>query len=161
MIKQLFKYIKNFFCDRMPLEMIVQDKLFQPKKILKQTVQEVMNSVLELRKTTLQRIKDIRAKTVMINPSLNIKQEQFLNELRMDIMGVLLMLVEKDADNLESLQTIGKELLAIRVKIVAKNMQLIMLRDGQSPRADSDCDCEPFESLAETIDPGKQHVKHR
>jgi len=140
---------------KMPLEMIVQDKLFQPKKILKQTVQEVMNSVLELRKTTIQRIKDIRGKTVMINPSLNIKQEQYLNELRMDIMGVLLMLVEKDADNLESLQTVGKELLAIRVKIVAKNMQLIMLRDGQSPRADSDCDCEPFESLAETIDPEK------
>merc|ERR1719449_13904 len=81
--------------------MIVQDKLFQPKKILKQTVQEVMNEVLELRKTVLQRIKDIRSKTVMTNQDLNIKQEEYLNELRMDIMGVLLMLVEKDADNLE------------------------------------------------------------
>ena len=139
----------------MPLEMIVQDKLFQPKKILKQTVQEVMNSVLELRKTVLQRIKDIRGKTVMINPALNIKQEAFLNEMRMDIMGVLLMLVEKDADNLDALQAVGKELLAIRMKIVAKNMQLIMLRDrGGATTTPGDCDCEPFESLSETIDPG-------
>ena len=101
--------------------MIVQDKLFQPKKILKQTVQEVMNSVLELRKTILQRIKDIRGKTVMVNPALNIKQESFLNELRMDVMEVLLMLVEKDADNLDALQDVGKKLLAIRAKIVGKN----------------------------------------
>jgi hypothetical protein len=139
----------------MPLEMIVQDKLFQPKKILKQTVQEVMNSVLELRKNVLQRIKDIRGKTVEINPKLNIKQEAFLNELRMDIMGVLLMLVEKDADNLDALQAVGKELLAIRMKIVAKNMQLIMLRDGRPVTGGGDCNCEPFESLSETIDPEK------
>ena len=139
----------------MPLEMIVQDKLFQPKKILKQTVQEVMNSVLELRKNVLQRIKDIRGKTVEINPKLNIKQEAFLNELRMDIMGVLLMLVEKDADNLDALQAVGKELLAIRMKIVAKNMQLIMLRDGRPVTGGGDCNCEPFESLSETIDPGR------
>merc|ERR1712066_1203242 len=86
----------------------------------------------------------------------NIKQEAFLNELRMDIMGVLLMLVEKDADNLDALQAVGKELLAIRMKIVAKNMQLIMLRDrGGATTTPGDCDCEPFESLAETIDPEK------
>ena len=139
----------------MPLEMIVQDKLFQPKKILKQTVQEVMNSVLELRKTILQRIKDIRGKTVMVNPALNIKQESFLNELRMEVMGVLLMLVEKDADNLDALQDVGKKLLAIRAKIVGKNMQLIMLRDGRGvPAPSGDCDCAPYDSLSETIDPG-------
>lgn len=141
---------------KMPLEMIVQDKLFQPKKILKQTVQEVMNDVLELRKTVLQRIKDIRSKTVMTNPALNIKQEEYLNELRMDIMGVLLMLVEKDADNLESLQAVGKELLSIRMKIVAKNMQLIMLREGgRISSQEGDCDCAPLDELEETLDTDK------
>ena len=140
----------------MPLEMIVQDKLFQPKKILKQTVQEVMNEVLELRKTVLQRIKDIRAKKIMTNEELNIKQEEYLNELRMDIMGVLLMLVEKDADNLESLQAVGKELLSIRMKIVAKNMQLIMLREGGRVSTDAgECDCAPLDELSETLDTGE------
>lgn len=138
---------------KMPLEMIVQEKLFQPKKILKQTVQDTMNSVLELRKTVLGRIKQIRANEVEINPSLNIKQEQFLNELRMDVMGVLLMLVEKDADNLESIQAVGKSLLAIRVKIVAKVMMLIMLRDTGAPVNPGDCRCEPFEALSNTTDP--------
>ena len=138
----------------MPLEMIVQDKLFQPKKILKQTVQDTMNSVLELRKTVLDRIKQIRANEIEINTSLNIKQEQFLNELRMDIMGVLLMLVEKDADNLESIQAVGKSLLAIRVKCVSQVMRLIMLRDTGAPVNPGDCKCEPFETLSNTTSPG-------
>ena len=136
--------------------MIIQDKLFQPKKILKQTVQETMDDVLKLRKTVLDRIKEIRGKKIEINPNLNIKQEAFLNELRMDIMGVLLMLVEKDADNLESLQAVGKALLEIRVKIVAKNMMLIMLRDTGGPvRDDGLCKCEPFKTLTVTISPGR------
>jgi hypothetical protein len=138
---------------KMPLEMILQEKLFQPKKILKQTVQDTMNSVLELRKTVLDRIKQIRAGEVEINPKLNIKQEAFLNELRMDIMGVLLMLVEKDADNLESIQAVGKSLLAIRVKCVSQVMRLIMLRDTGAPVNPGDCKCEPFETLSNTTSP--------
>ena len=139
----------------MPLEMIVQDRLFQPKKVLRQTVQEVMTAVLELRKKVLERIKAIRAGSIEVNPQLNIKQEAFLIELRKHIMDVLLMLVEQDADNLDSLQAVGKALLDIRVKIVAKNMELIMLRDGQSNRSNSPCDCEPFDGLSEAINAGK------
>jgi hypothetical protein len=149
--KDLMAFLKMMV--KMPIEMIIQERLFQPKALLEQTVQDTMTDVLKVRKDILDRIKEIRSGTLTVNPQLNLRQEEFLNTLRMDIMEVLLMLVEKEANTLEALQKVGKRLLEVRAKIVDRVMMLIMLRDGTvRPGGGTECECEPYRTLVGTAD---------
>ena len=134
--------------------MIIQERLFQPNALLEKTVQDTMTDVLKVRKTILDRIKAVRDGTIAINPDLNLRQEEILNDLRMDVMEVLLLLVEPDANTLEALENVGKKLLEIRATIVDRVMMLIMLRDGTSRPTDSQCDCEPYRTLENTTESG-------
>lgn len=148
--KDLMAFLKMMV--KMPIEMIIQERLFQPKALLEQTVQDTMTDVLKVRKDILDRIKEIRAGTIEVNTQLSLGQEAFLNGLRMDVMEVLLMLVEKEANTLEALQKVGKRLLEVRAKIVDKVMMLIMLRDGtgRPPGLNEVCECEPYRALVGT-----------
>ena len=65
--------------------MIIQERLFQPNTLLEKTVQDTMTDVLKVRKTILDRIKEVRDGTIAINSELNLKQEETLNDLRMDL----------------------------------------------------------------------------
>ena len=134
--------------------MIIQDRLFQPNALLEKTVQDTMTDVLKIRATVLDRIKAVRDGTIAINSDLNLRQEGILNDLRMDVMEVLLLLVEPDANTLEALENVGKKLLEIRATIVDRVMMLIMLRDGSRPPTGSACECEPYRSLVNSTEAG-------
>ena len=70
----------------------MQETLFQPKQLLEQTVADAMSEVLAIRDSVLDRVKLIRQRdeSITICEDQGIKQEDFLSELRLDIMTVLL-----------------------------------------------------------------------
>ncbi|TRY76845.1 hypothetical protein TCAL_06875 [Tigriopus californicus] len=139
------------------LESILQDTLFQPRPLLEETVTKTMEEVLGIRDAILGRTKAIRSKedSVKICPEQNIKQEEFLTQIRMQIMSVLLSLIEKDAATPEKLQDVGKQLLAIRTKVNGEITRMIMLRESAATTRSApkdDCDCGILGELVEGLD---------
>ena len=110
----------NFPVFRDKIESILQDTLFQPRPLLEDTVTKTMEQVLVIRDDILARTKSIRTEDgeVMICPEQNIKQEDFLTQIRMQVMTVLLSLIEQDAAQPGKLQDVGKQLLSIRQGLV-------------------------------------------
>ncbi|QQP40802.1 Uncharacterized protein FKW44_014970, partial [Caligus rogercresseyi] len=111
---------------------------FQPKTLLEETVTDTVEKVLEIRDDILTRTKAIRTEdeSVPICPEQNIKQEEFLTQLRMDVMT-------KEAASHEKLKEIGKQLLFIRTKSNGEITRMIMLRTSSiSVRpGNGECDC--------------------
>lgn len=139
------------------IETILQDTLFQPRPLLEETVTKTMEEVLGIRDAILGRTKAIRSKedSVKICPEQNIKQEEFLTQIRMQIMSVLLSLIEKDAATPEKLQDVGKQLLAIRTKVNGEITRMIMLRESEASTRTvpkDDCDCGILGELVEGLD---------
>lgn len=99
------------------IEETLQETLFQQRPLLEETVTQAMEKVLEMRDDILERTKAIRSGEIEVCPGQNIKQEEFLTQIRMQIMSILLSLIEKDAASTEKLQDVGKQLLAIRTKV--------------------------------------------
>lgn len=134
----------NFLRDK--IEVILQETLFQPRPLLEETVTQTMEKVLEIRDDILTRTKSIRTGDgeVTICPEQNIKQEEFLTQIRMQIMSILLSLIEKDAASTSKLQDIGKQLLAVRTKVNTEITRMIMLREATgtvrtAPKGECDC----------------------
>lgn len=73
---------------REKIEVILQETLFQPRTLLDDTVTKTMEQVLEVRDDLLTRTKSIRTANgeVTICPEQNIKQEDFLTQIRMQVM---------------------------------------------------------------------------
>jgi len=117
------------------VESLLQEKLFLPGA----SANSIREEIMPMREEILQRIKDIRGGTITICPDQKIEQEEFFVELRMDIMGVLLKLIEPDAD--EKLAEIGKDLLAIRKKTNEKITMIIMLREARVTTRITGDDC--------------------
>lgn len=139
------------------IEVILQDTLFVPRPLLDQTVTEAMEQVLEIRDAVLERTKLIRTEdeSITICPEQNIRQEEFLTQLRMQIMAILLQLIEKDAATAEKLQDVGKQLLAIRTKTNSEITRMIMLRESKvapTLRSSDACDCGILGQLEEQLD---------
>ncbi|CAB4056345.1 unnamed protein product [Lepeophtheirus salmonis] len=132
------------------IEGILQDTLFQPKALLEETVTDTVE-------------KEMRA--FPFAPEQNIKQEDFLTQIRMDIMSVLLALIEKDAASHEKLKEIGKQLLVIRTKANGEITRMIMLRTTSvSIRSgNGECDCgilgEVVDDLNTVVDGKKPDAK--
>ncbi len=107
---------------REKIENILQKTLFEPKKLLEETVSDTMTKTLEIRDAVLGRTKSLRqvyeTKTLFDRPESwnldnywfrtgdgviktcpdqGVNQEQFLTVLRMEIMGVLLKLIEPNS----------------------------------------------------------------
>ena len=72
----------------------------------------MMEQVMEVRESLLERIKAIRKEddSITICPEQNIKQEEKLSELRMKVMSILLQLVETEAASVDNLKEIGTSL---------------------------------------------------
>ena len=72
------------------------------------TVSEAMTQTLEIRDAILERIKSVRgvAEDSIESCDPNVKQDEFLSTLRMEIMTVLLSLIEPGAATPEKLQVI-------------------------------------------------------
>ncbi len=138
------------------IEAILQDTLFQPRPLLEETVTQTMEKVLEIRDEILARTKAIRTGDgdVTICPDQNIKQEEFLTQIRMQVMSVLLSLIEKDAASPDKLQDVGKQLLAIRTKVNAEITRMIMLREstGKVRAIIDDCDCGILGEVMQGLD---------
>lgn len=68
-------------------EDILQGTLFQPRPLLEETVTKAMEEVLEIRDAILDRTKSIRTGDgeVTICPEQNIKQEEYLTQIRMQV----------------------------------------------------------------------------
>ena len=84
-----------------------------------------MNQVMEVREKILDRIKCIRKEEegCAVDENSNVKQEQKLSEFRMEIMGILLKLVDKDAATVEKLKVISQELLKFKSTISGEIMR--------------------------------------
>eukprot|EP00095_Tigriopus_kingsejongensis_P007137 maker-scaffold687_size111633-snap-gene-0.26 protein:Tk07137 transcript:maker-scaffold687_size111633-snap-gene-0.26-mRNA-1 annotation:"pollen specific glycine-rich protein grp16" len=139
------------------IESILQDTLFQPRPLLEETVTMTMEQVLEIRDAILDRTKAIRNKdgTINICREQNINQEEFLTQIRMQVMSVLLGLIEKDAATPEKLQDVGKQLLAIRTKVNGEITRMIMLRESSASTRTApkeDCDCGILGELVEGLE---------
>lgn len=100
------------------MEDILQNTLFEANErsgalALEETVTQMMEQVMEIRESLLERIKAIRKEddSVTICPEQNIKQEEKLSELRMEVMSILLQLVETEAASVDNLKEIGTSLL--------------------------------------------------
>ena len=68
----------------------MQETLFNPSQLLDKTVADTMAEVLVIRDSVLDRAKMIRTGDITICRNQNVKQEEFLSELRLDVMTVLL-----------------------------------------------------------------------
>ena len=80
------------FYKRTKIEDVLRETLFNPSQLLEKTVADTMAEVLVIRDAVLDRVKLIRTgdESITICEEQNIKQEEFLSELRLDIMTVLL-----------------------------------------------------------------------
>jgi len=138
------------------IEDVMQETLFQPKQLLEQTVADAMSEVLAIRDSVLDRVKLIRQRdeSITICEDQGIKQEDFLSELRLDIMTVLLRLIESDAASEPALQEVGKLLLLVRTKVNGKITALIMLREiGPTIPDDDECaDCAFLKRIKKELD---------
>jgi len=138
------------------IEDVMQETLFQPAQLLEKTVADTMSEVLIIRDSVLDRVKRIRTgdDSITICVGQGIKQEEFLSDLRLDVMTVLLRLIETDAATEDALQEVGKLLLAVRTKVNGKITQLIMLREtGTITTTSGDCaDCEFLKKIKEGLD---------
>lgn len=81
------KYLLPSAFARDKVEEILQDTLFQPRPLLEETVTKTMEKVLEIRDDILARTKAIRTGEgeITICPEQNIKQEEFLTQIRMSV----------------------------------------------------------------------------
>ena len=133
----------------------MRDTLFQPQALLETTVADTMAKVLEIRDDILDRTKAIRTEDgeITICPEQGIKQEEFLTNLRMDVMAVLLRLIEPDAATTDSLKEVGRQLLSIRTTVNGKITQLIMLRENTVVTdSGEDCDCGILSTILKGLD---------
>ena len=83
------------FLFREKIETVLQETLFNPQSLLEQTVADTMSQVLVIRDDVLGRVKKIRTggegeDSITICEGQGIKQEEFLSDLRLDVMTVLL-----------------------------------------------------------------------
>jgi len=138
------------------IEDVMQQTLFQPAQLLEKTVADTMSEVLGIRDTVLDRVKKIRTgdDSITICKEQGIKQEEFLSDLRLDVMTVLLRLIESDAATEKALQDVGRLLLAVRTKVNGRITQLIMLREtGTIVTSSGDCaDCEFLNEIKVGLD---------
>ena len=114
------------------VDMILQETMYEAKEkkgftVLEETVSKSLEQVMEIREALLMRIKDIRKEEVEVCKDQNIKQEQMLSTMRMEVMAILLKLVDKDAATIEKLKEISEDLLRFRMSVNNEVMRLLML----------------------------------
>lgn len=71
---------------------MLRETLFNPSQLLEKTVADTMSEILVIRDSVLDRVKKIRTgdESITICEEQNIGQEDFLSELRTEVMTVLL-----------------------------------------------------------------------
>lgn len=116
-----------------------------------------MTQVMEVRQKILDRIKCIRKEEegCAVDENSNVKQEQKLSELRMEIMGILLKLVDKDAASVEKLKAISQDLLKFQANIRTEIMRILMLptSEGRTRPPAGDCSqCEALKNITTEVE---------
>jgi len=143
------------------LENILQVTFYEARDkksltVLEETVSQTLNQVMEIRESLLKRIKDIRKEELKIDEKQNVKQEEMLSDLRMEIMTILLKLVDKDAANIDKLKEISKDLLNFKMSVSSEIMRILMLPQDQNipqPKTTGDeCDCGVLTNITTTVD---------
>merc|ERR1711892_278449 len=127
---------------------------FKDATNIEKTVDETMQSVMNIRENLLARIKGIRKEKIRVCPEQNIKQEQKLSEFRQDIMSVLLKLVAADTATTDSLKEIGNDLLRFKTSAGQEVMRLLMLPENKvSVIPQGDCsECKTLEDLNKKLE---------
>lgn len=146
------EFLKTELKNRIEID-ILQNTLFQSTTGFENTVKSTMDEILVIRDALLQRTKDIRNGEIATCPEQNIKQEEFLTQIRNQVMEILIELLSGDAANAEALQGIARKLLAIRTKVNGKITEMIMLRENRVViTREGECDCSTFQAVVEGID---------
>jgi len=144
------------------IENVLQDTLYTAREktgltALDETVADTMTQVMEVRQSILDRIKCIRKEEegCAVDENSNVKQEQKLSELRMEIMGILLKLVDKDAASVEKLKAISQDLLKFQASIRTEIMRVLMLptSEGRTRPPAGDCSqCEALKNITTEVE---------
>lgn len=138
------------------LEGLREARNLKGEAVLEDTVSNTMKEVLEIREAVLDRIFKLRKDEIAICEDQNIKQEDNLTNLRMDIMGILLKLIEKDAPSIGKLKEIRDDLLEFRMTVNNEVMRVMMLPQGKAvrkPATDGDCtECDLIQELSEKVE---------
>ena len=116
-----------------------------------------MTQVMEVRQKILDRIKCIRKdeEGCAVDENSNVKQEEKLSEIRMEIMGILLKLVDKEAASVEYLKAISQDLLKFQANIRAEIMRILMLptSEGRTRPPAGDCSqCEALKNITTEVE---------
>eukprot|EP00088_Acartia_fossae_P011222 TRINITY_DN1563_c0_g1_i16.p1 TRINITY_DN1563_c0_g1~~TRINITY_DN1563_c0_g1_i16.p1 ORF type:complete len:617 (-),score=231.60 TRINITY_DN1563_c0_g1_i16:858-2708(-) len=112
-----------------------------------------MAKVLTVRGNINDRIFDIRKEEVNICIEQGIGQEDKLNQLRMEIMGILLKLVGNDSPTANELKEIGEELLKFRGLVNGEIMRVMMIDvQDRRPVIVEGCDeCDVYKEIRDKI----------
>ena len=100
------------------------------------------------------RIKDVRRAEIKIDKNQNVKQEETLSDLRLEIMTILLKLVDKDAAMVDKLKEISKDFLSFKMSVSGQIMRILMLPDagGPSPSPAPSCDCGSLANVSMKVE---------
>lgn len=110
-----------------------------------------MTEVLAMRSGINDRIFQIRKEEITICLDQGIQQEDYLDDFRMEIMGILLQLVDKNATP-EELKEIGASLLSFRGKVNTEIMRVLMIPQGQGPAPPPTQGCDECDILTQIKD---------
>merc|ERR1711988_181364 len=111
--------------------------------VLEETVAQTLTQVMEIRESLLARIKDIRKEVIKIDKSQNVKQEEMLSDLRMEIMTILMLPQDQ---KIPQPKNNGDECdCGVLTNITTKVDQLLECADGDD---DGSGDCPPPEMYA-------------
>jgi len=143
------------------IDVILQETLYEARKrkgftVLEETVRKTLEQVMEIRESILSRIKDIRKGEIKIDEEQNIKQEEMLSEFRMEIMTILLKLVDKDAESIDSLKLISQDMLRLKMRISNEVMRMLMRPQataGEQQLTAGDCsECDVLMEITDKIE---------
>ena len=108
---------------------------------------------MEIRESLLMRIKDVRKGEIKIDESQNVKQEESLSDLRMEIMTILLKLIDKDAAMVDKLKEISKDFLNFKMSLSGEIMRILMLPEaGGPPSPPPSCDCGSLANVSMKVE---------
>lgn len=121
--------------------------------ILQNVIRDTMTEVLIIRSDINDRIFKIRKEEIATCPDQNIQQEKKLDNLRMEIMSILLSLVDDEKNaNPEGLKEIGTDLLKFRGLVNNEIMIVLMTPQGQAPIQTNLGDCGECDILQQIRD---------
>jgi len=113
------------------------------------SVSQTLTQVLKIRESVLDRIFKLRKKEIPTCPNQDIRQEDSLANLSLEIMDMLVKLTKKDASANDKLKQIRDDLFKFKDSVTSESLRIMMLPQvggPQTPQPTGDCsECDVLE----------------